>query len=224
MSTETLLLVPTEMERTHLRLAGSLDAACDEAVIVGFGPVAAAARTALLLAERRPERVLLVGVAGTYDRDALPPGAAACFGAVAIDGVGAGSGASFQLPSRLGLAQWPGGLGTSAEEVHETLALAAPPGDEGGEEDGALLLTVCAASATPAEVAERCARHPDARAEDMEAFGVALACALAGVELTVVRGISNVAGDRDRSGWCVAEALASAAGEVSRLLEAEEGS
>ena len=219
MPRQTLLLVPTEMERAHLRLAGGLEASCGDARIIGFGPVAAAARCAGLLAELRPERVLLVGIAGTYDAATLPPGSAADFGSVAIDGVGAGTGAAHQLPSRLGLPQWPGGLGTEVGVVNESLSLSNP---DGSVALGGLLLTACAAAATPTEVAERRARHPGTLAEDMEAFGAALACALAGVGLTVVRGISNVAGDRDRSRWVVAEAMASAAATAARLFAAED--
>ena len=38
-------------------------------------------------------------------------------------------------------------------------------------------------------------------AEDMEGFAVATACRLANVPLSIIRGISNVAGDRDHRRW-----------------------
>jgi len=44
-------------------------------------------------------------------------------------------------------------------------------------------------------------RHPDALVEEMEGYAVALACRHAGVPVSVVRAISNVAGDRDLSNW-----------------------
>ena len=47
-------------------------------------------------------------------------------------------------------------------------------------------------------------------AEDMEAFGVALACHARQTPLTVVRGISNLAGDGDVAGWRIDEALTAA--------------
>jgi len=53
-------------------------------------------------------------------------------------------------------------------------------------------------------------RFPDAKAEDMEAFGVAMACHLNQVPLTVIRGMSNAAGERDKQQWQLDEALASA--------------
>ena len=56
----------------------------------------------------------------------------------------------------------------------------------------------------------RASLHPEAVAEEMEAFAVALAALRFGVRLTVVRGISNVAGDRDQSRWRLREALTAA--------------
>jgi futalosine hydrolase len=51
---------------------------------------------------------------------------------------------------------------------------------------------------------------------------VALACRLAGVPLTIIRGISNTAGDRDHARWRVPEALAAAAGLALRILRSIE--
>ena len=72
-----------------------------------------------------------------------------------------------------------------------------------------------AAAARRGEAAARRDTYQDALAEDMEAFSVALACALHRVPVSVVRGISNVAGDRQRSNWKVEQALR----EAARLLE-----
>ena len=74
-----------------------------------------------------------------------------------------------------------------------------------------MLLTVCAASGSTDDVAHRLNKFPQAVAEDMEAFSVALACRMARIPLTVIRGISNMAGDRDKTNWNVAEALEAAA-------------
>lgn len=104
----TLVLIPTEPERRLIgpRLASVLgDAGWLE--LCGFGPVAAAARTARLLATAAPDRVLLVGIAGRLD-DRLGLGRAYWFAEVACYGVGAGSGAGFQPAAALGWPQWPG--------------------------------------------------------------------------------------------------------------------
>ena len=84
-----LVLVPTSRERDVV--LASAPESRDLAMLLGFGPVAAAARAAALIAQHRPERVLLVGIAGTYDEVALPVGAAARLAACAVDGIGAGS-------------------------------------------------------------------------------------------------------------------------------------
>jgi futalosine hydrolase len=129
---------------------------------------------------------------------------------VSIDGVGAGGGSSILTPRMLGLPQWDGE--DHSLTVFESLALApdrAPSAPVPGQ--GAIgLLTVCAASGSRAEASARCERHPFARAEDMEGFGVALACAIARIPLSIVRGISNVAGERDVSRWQIGAALGAA--------------
>jgi futalosine hydrolase len=83
-----------------------------------------------------------------------------------------------------------------------------------------MLLTVCAASANAVDVADRLRRFPLAVAEDMEAFSVAVACRMAQIPLAVIRGISNMAGDRDKANWNVAAALEAAANlTISRILQ-----
>jgi futalosine hydrolase len=54
----------------------------------------------------------------------------------------------------------------------------------------------------------------------MEGFAVAAACRLRGVPVAIVRGISNVAGDREPSRWRIDEALETAADRVLHVLEA----
>lgn len=193
----TLTLVPTAREREILGL---------DAHLCGFGPVAAAARTAGLIAAYKPTRVILAGIAGSYDLQRFPPGQATRFEAVAIDGIGAGAGAGFVPASQMGFPHWPGDQGTPrlGDRIHFD------------PEATGLLVTVCAAAGSDDEVAARLARHPGALAEDMEGYGVATACALAAVPLSIIRGASNRAGDRNVRGWCIREAL----DEVGRLLRA----
>lgn len=174
--TRWLVLVPTELERRELDGLGPVETC-------GFGPVAAAARTATLLAERRPERALLVGIAGTYDGSAAGIGSALALGRVEIDGF---DGAGFE--------PWPG--------IGASIVL-----DAGS---GRTLVTVLAPSSSPVEASERSRRHAGAIAEDMEGYGVAVACAIARVPLAIVRGISNVAGDREKSRWRIRDALLAA--------------
>ncbi|QDU96717.1 futalosine hydrolase [Lignipirellula cremea] len=202
-----LILTPTAGERDALASRTGLDGATIE--LCGFGPIAAAARTAALLAQLRPARVLLTGLAGTYD-NVLPLGAAFAFESIAIDRLGAGEGERYQPASDIGFSQWPEPPGP----IEQRLALWQPP----GLATAGLLLTTCTASAAASEAAGKRGLFPEAVAEDMEGFGVALACALAGVPLAIVRGISNLAGNRDKREWRIDAALAAAGDLVEQLV------
>jgi len=204
----TLILVPTALERD--RLAPDLPAGSGLIELCGFGPVASAARTSQLVARIQPRRVWLVGIAGTYDSSAHPVGSATTFGEVLLDGVGAGEGPSRLAPGDLGFPQWSEPISGARPDVVDRLTL---------ETSGARLLSVTAASASPAQAEERHERFASA-AEDMEAFGVALACHLAHTPCGVVRGISNLAGDRVTSGWDIEGALSAAGRTLAALLNA----
>lgn len=213
----TLVLVPTGAERTLLAPALDAGGAGRQRIeLCGFGPVAAAARTATLIAAHAPARVMLVGIAGRYD-DRLEIGAAYRFDHVACFGVGAGSGEQFLPADTLGWQQWPGDPPAPDTAIGDgldcgwTTAVSVP--------SGGLLLSACAAAANPGDVALRTKLFPNAAAEDMEGFAVALACRLAGVPLEIVRGISNTAGDRDHAHWQIPQALAAAAALTRRILE-----
>lgn len=191
-----LILIPTSLERQTLEplIAGSLDPEDDAIELCGFGIVAAAARTAQLIATRRPDKVFLMGIAGAIG-STLDVGDAAAFSEVACYGVGAGTGVMHQTANDMGWNQWPG--------IHDVIAL--------GTARRHRLLTVGAASGSIADVQLRVDRFPGIVAEDMEGYAVAMACRIADVPLTIIRGISNVAGDRDVNGWKIAEALEAAA-------------
>jgi futalosine hydrolase len=210
-----VILVPTERER---RVVGPRLAAHGRVELCGFGLVAAAARTATLLAELGAERVVLVGIAGRLD-DRLAIGSAWHFDRVACHGIGAGTGAAFVPARTLGWPQWPGNPPDPATAIGDELRCVASP-DRDPSGPGRLLLSVAAAAATADDVAARLALFPDAAAEDMEGFAVAAACRLRSVPVAIVRGISNVAGDREPSRWRIDEALEAAADRVLHVLEA----
>lgn len=195
----TLLLFPTATER---RAFESTPVGSGLRLDIGVGPLAAGVRTARFLERFRPRRVVLVGIAGTYAPDRLPIGAATTFDSVSIDGIGAG-----EETDGIGLRELGFDHGTSADgsPLGERIELVA------GREVAGDLLTVCRASGSARQAEGRAARFPTAVSEDMEGFAVAVACAESGVPLTIVRGISNVAGDRDRANWKIAAALEAAA-------------
>ena len=142
----------------------------------------------------RPGRVLLVGCAGSYDVVRAPVGSARALGAVRCHGIGAGG----RSAAELGFA------------ASDQLAL-----DNGA----GLALSVAEASGSPAQAAERAQQYPQALLEEMEGYAVAFAAMCAGIGCSMVRGVSNPAGDRDRDGWRMDEALAAARTLVGTMLE-----
>ncbi len=209
--TPLLILVPTAFELQHVQpaLEDAVRAAGGEFAVCGFGPIAAGIVSAQLIAKHSPEKVILVGIAGALNPKAAI-GTADCYSRIGCYGIGAGSGSGFQSAGDLGWSQFTDP--ESGEAFNDTIELENAVGSE------AMLLTVCAASANASDVAERLRRFPDAVAEDMEAFSVAMACKLARVPLVVIRGISNIAGDRNKANWEVDAALKAAAELiVSRL-------
>ena len=209
----TLMLVPTELELSRLEDQGGFERGSCLRSLCGFGVVAAAARTAQLLAELRPARVLLVGIAGTYDEERYPVESACDFDAVSLYGVGAGEGEAFLGPPALGFPQWPGSPGTTPHPVVDTLPLARRPSGP-----PSTLLTPCAAAADDTEAARRRALFPEAVGEDMEGFAVTLACALSDTPVRIVRGFSNRVGDRAPENWRIPAALAAARERALELL------
>lgn len=223
-----LMLVPTAFELAALpadsvrrwREAGAVVELC------GLGPVTAAAVASQLIARLEPQRVVLIGIAGAYDAadgeaadtgDAsnghLVVGHAYEFTTVASHGLGVGEGPKHRSAAELG---WDERF--QLPQARGAIALGPSSGaaPAGAATTDRLLLSVYAASADRREAASRQHRYPDAVAEDMESYAVAVACRLAGVTLRVIRGISNVAGDRDFQNWRIETALAHA----SRFIEA----
>jgi futalosine hydrolase len=187
-----LILVPTTLESDLL----FPDGAPGQVVVCGFGLAAAGAGAAHAIAVNpaaATDGVVLVGAAGTYDTDRHPVGSAMIAGSIRCEGIGAGSGAGHRSAAALGFA--------------DTDVIDLGDGDE--------LLSVATAAGSEHEAAARKARHPGAAGEEMEGFSVAVAAGLFGVGLTIVRGFSNAAGDRDRTGWRMADALGRAGAMVN---------
>jgi futalosine hydrolase len=187
-----LILVPTAIESALL----FPDGAPAPLALCGFGLAAAGAGAAHAIAmhtQVAAEGVILVGAAGTYDPDRHPIGSAILAGAIRCEGIGTGTGTAHRSGAELGFAD------------SDVVTLG----------DGPELLSVAAAAGSAGDVAARRARHPAAAGEEMEGYAVALAAQAFGVPLRIVRGFSNVAGDRDRARWRMDAALRRAAELVS---------
>ncbi|MEO8271296.1 MAG: futalosine hydrolase [Aureliella sp.] len=208
-----LILIPTEVERRWASsLVEKLSEELSETVTVelcGFGPVIAGIRATQLIAQHRPQRVLLVGIAGAI-ASGLKIGEAYEFEQVACYGIGIGCGPNFQTVSEMGWSHWASdNLGVEIKSINDTIQLL-PADNSSSRESARLLLTVCAASTNAADVSRHQEKFPQAMAEDMEGFSVAAACKLSRVPLRIVRGISNMAGDREHQNWQSAAAMHSA--------------
>lgn len=228
-----LLLIPTDLEwrllQPTLRQAGEWGG--DEGWawehgpvrLCGFGLIVSAARTAALIRELQPRGVVLAGIAGSLS-DSVSIGGAYEFSRIAVDGLGVGSDcpaeaggdSNFRTSDQMGWPQWPGSVDSprigdriELRPNDQTAATTMPPAVNPRSDLG--LLSVCAAAADRAHADRRRNRYADMSAEDMEGFAVAAACALAGIPLRVIRGISNRAGDRNVGGWQIEAALQSVA-------------
>lgn len=197
-----LIVTPTELERNRLRDAG---ARWDEIHVIGFGLVESAAGMAELLASSRSHAtpvtlgdaspsVMLCGIAGTFDPRRFGVGQAIRVDQVRIDGIGIGNrlDGEFQSAASLG---W-----------HRDAPLRIDATSGGG---GLTALSVAAAASGPREAADRRVRYPDAAIEDMETYSIAAICHAYRVDLTVIRGISNVVGDRRPEHWKIDQACQS---------------
>src|SRR5690606_7482436 len=69
------------------------------------------------------------------------------------------------------------------------------------------ILTVFSPSTSNDQVKLRRDRFPSTIAEDMESFSVALAAHLFDLPCTVIRGVSNISGERDKSRWDIPLAM-----------------
>jgi futalosine hydrolase len=219
-----LILIPTSMERDHLLSFPSLREALTgkgiEVELCGFGPIAAAASTARLLSSRQVRHILLAGIAGSYDTT-LPIGSAWQLGQVGCWGIGIGSGPEFRPASEIGWTQLP--ANANSDFPGEVLPLFQDPRIPERQNAG-LALTCTAASCSSRDCELRQTHFPTAVVEEMECFGVALACLdhqsqlNVPVSLSMLRGISNQAGDRNKAHWQIAPALSAVAQLLLKML------
>lgn len=212
-SSKPIVLVATDMEKNRLQSMLKNDA---EIVVIGFGLVESAVGVADFIRRQNfdpssPRPLTLVGIAGTFDPDRFAVGTAIEIHAAMIDGIGVGNHVDepFQSAADLG---WPS---------HERIVI------NPNVDPANLVLSVAAASAGPGEAAwrrQRFAPETSTRpsdggpaVEEMETYSVARICQAFGVPLRVIRGISNVVGDRDKTNWRIDQACRAAADLVDRF-------
>jgi nucleoside phosphorylase len=170
---------------TEAELAGADGAAT---LACGIGPVEAAAATARTIAERKPDAVLHVGIAGarTLEVPTLVLGSEAVYCDIAGD-------AHAVLPRVDRAEPDPGLLAAARRALPEAHVL-------------------------PIATCARVGGGAAWEVEGMEGFGVLRAAALAHVPAVELRAVSNLFEERDRARWRFDDALAALADAVRRLL------
>lgn len=156
-----------------------------EVLVAGVGPVDAAARVARTLAQKRYDVVINAGVAG-----ALPGVASVGDGVVVgeeLMELNLETGGAIALPGGATVADR---VPADAQLVDAIMALGFPL------VRGMTVTRVTATQSTAQRLRER-----GAEIESMEGFAVLRAAQLAGVPAIEIRGVSNLVGDRDTSGW-----------------------
>jgi futalosine hydrolase len=202
-----LVVTAVEAERDAV-LRGVPTGAKVTVLAAGVGPAATAAGTAWYLA-RNPgvTTVLSAGIGGGVLTHVRLGDLAVATRSIAAD-LGADSPDGFITLDELGFG-----------------ATSLPTTDLAGRLPGAVrgaVATVSTATGTAGRAADLAARYPDLVAEGMEGFGIATACALAGVAFGEVRAISNAIGPRDRAAWQIGPALAALA-EVGAAVATLDG-
>ncbi|MGC5661023.1 futalosine hydrolase [Micromonospora sp. WMMD723] len=209
-----LTAVPAEAEAVR---AGLTDPTVTVRAI-GVGPAVAGATTARMLAlaeaAGRPYRaVVSVGIAGGFAGRA-PVGATVLASRSVAADLGAESPTGFIPVDELGMPPelLGGGPTIDVDRVLLGALRAALPQAVVGA-----VLTVSTVTGTAASTTALADRHPDAVAEAMEGYAVAVAATQAGLPFAELRTVSNPVGPRDRDGWRMREAF-TALTEAARAL------
>lgn len=205
-----LVLVPSVLE--FARLSSVTLPASVVLARVGVGLLDATRRATLLLEEFEPDECLLVGLAGSRDPARAAPGALVLGTAVRNEAIGAGHADAFVPLAAMGLRDEP--------LAPDLLALVDDVLPRDVVVVRGIVGSVAAASGSPAEARAWATRHPDVLVEEMEGYGVALACRDADVPLAIVRAVSNAAGDRDVARWELDAAFAALGRGLRRWGEA----
>jgi len=171
---------------------GSIDGA-----VVGVGPVVAAATTARILEQRKPDRVVLIGTAGAYP-GGPPIGAAIAARQVALSWGVAAMGLGYVPRAPKPIEADPTLLSRITAPRHAVLTVGAITTDR--------------------TLARRIA--DGFTVEHLEAYGVAWACKQAGVPFLTVLGITNDVGPDAHIQWLTHRDAAQAAARqaISPLL------
>lgn len=186
-------------------------------VISGPGIANAAAAAAAAIERYSPQHIFNVGVCGVYADDVgLLAGAVAGTRAVFAD-AGCETDKVFQPLEAMDLP-----LSKTGDDTHIYNTIELHHAGVSREVTRAALLTLSAVSGSSRRASVISNRfkgdRQELQCEDMESAAVGLIALKASIPCTVVRGISNVCGERDRTKWKLAEAAQAAQQVLLTLL------
>ncbi|MEO3815716.1 futalosine hydrolase [Plantactinospora sp. B24E8] len=197
------ILVVTAVEAEAEAVRAGLVGDSVTVAAVGVGPAVAAAGTARLVALAEaagtPYRaVVSAGIGGGFPGRAPVGGTVLATRSVAAD-LGAESPDGFLPLDELGFGATTAPADPALFELLRTCLPYAVTGT---------VLTLGTVTGTATTTAALLGRYPDAVAEAMEGYGVAVAAGAAGLPFVEVRTISNPIGPRDRAAWRIGDAFA----------------
>jgi futalosine hydrolase len=166
----------------------------------GVGPVNAAFALTRLLAGGLPRAVIVCGVGGAYPGSSLEPGDVACATTETYGDLGAESPEGFLDMTALGFPIGP--LTLDLFPCQTRVAF----------------VTCATCTGTDARAAEL-VRRTGGAVESMEGAAIVHVARKMGVPVGEIRGISNIAGRRDRASWRLDEAAANARAALVAWIE-----
>lgn len=174
----------------------------------GVGPVNAAYAVTRFLMEHTVGALIICGVGGAYPGSGLSIGSVVCADSETYGDLGADSPAGFLDMQALGFPVIDG-----ADPIFNRMPLDLFPVHR-----RVPFVTCATCTGTDAQASLLVARTGGA-VESMEGAAVVHVARLMGAKVGEVRGISNLVGNRDRAGWKLREAAASAREAVVNWIE-----
>ena len=186
----------------------------------GPGMANAAAASAAAIERYSPTRIFNVGICGVYAKDSRLLGTAVIGARALFADTGAAGDTGFQSLQEMNLPL----ARHKDKDIYNTISLCCDAAPHNSLQ--ADFLTVAAISGSP-DMAEKISSRfmPAAGAllcEDMESASVGLVALRTGIPCTVVRGISNLCGQRDHACWKIREAAQAAQELLLELLHCHE--
>ena len=191
---QTLLLIPTRMDMKQIFGSEHLEESPWDNVVVancGLGQLLTGVQTTRLLMLDRFDRCLLAGLGGTYDPKKVPVGEAVLRRGFHQYGFGYSEDGQIRSYSQTVIKQL-----IDAEDYIPATWVPDIPGVKLVDS-----LSVMSASGDLEEADNRHDWFSDMYIEEMEGYSAALACSMLQVPLASVRGICNIAGDRNHAHW-----------------------